>query len=196
MKTIANELYHIYNQGNNREQLFYSDADYIHFLFLYRKLVRPHCETLAYCLMPNHFHFLIYSTESSVAEVKLGNLPSQHLANGFRLLQTQYTQYYINPKQQRTGSLFRQKAKLKCLSQGKGNYGLTAFNYIHQNPMAAGIVAEMQQWLFSSYQDYAGLRNGTLCNRPLAAQLLDFDERAFLQLEYTAPDDTVLKHIL
>lgn len=39
MKTIANELYQIYNQGNNREQLFYSDADYIHFLFLYRKLV-------------------------------------------------------------------------------------------------------------------------------------------------------------
>jgi putative transposase len=177
MKTIANELYHAYNQGNNREQLFYSDADYIHFLSLYRKLVLPYCETLAYCLMPNHFHFLIYSTQLSVAEVKLGLLQSQYLANGFRLLQTQYTQYYLNPKQQRTGSLFRQKAKLKSVSQGQGNYGLTVFNYIHQNPVAAGIAAAMESWSFSSYQDYAELRNGTLCNRPLAAQLLDFDLR-------------------
>jgi putative transposase len=171
MKIIPNEPYHVYNQGNNRHQLFYTEAHYLRFLVLYRKLVMPYCETLAYCLMPNHFHFMIYATPLSAAEKKNGLTTIQNIVNGFRLLQTSYTQY-LNPKQQTTGSRFRQKAKYKCLSHGKYNYCQNTFNYIHQNPVSAGLVAHAADWAYSSCKDYGGLRQGTLCNQDLAVQLL------------------------
>ena len=47
-------------------------------------------------------------------------------------------------------------------------YPLVCFNYIHQNPVSANLVKNPQDWEFSSYRDYAGLRNGTLINRKLA----------------------------
>ena len=64
MTIIADEIYHIYNQGNNREIIFTSDDD-IEFLKLFRKFVFPHCKVPAFCLMPNHFHFEIYANEDS-----------------------------------------------------------------------------------------------------------------------------------
>ena len=117
MNIIANEIYHIYNQGNNRERIFHEDADYIEFLKLFRKYVLPNCETLAYCLMPNHFHFLIQATELSAKNKLVGNLNLCELSNGYRLLQSNYAQY-INKKKGRTGSLFRQKTKAKSLQEG------------------------------------------------------------------------------
>lgn len=93
MNIIANETYHVYNQGNNRERIFHEDADYIEFLKLFRKYVLPNCETLAYCLMPNHFHFLIQATELSAKNKLVGNLNLCELSNGYRLLQSNYAQY-------------------------------------------------------------------------------------------------------
>ena len=53
------EYYHIYNRGNNSEMLFYNDDNYNYFLELYSKYIEPIAHTFAYCLMPNHFHFVI-----------------------------------------------------------------------------------------------------------------------------------------
>ena len=110
MNIVPFEIYHIYNQGNNKELLFYEDIDYLEFIRLFRKFIFPYCKVLAYCLMPNHFHFLIYTLEKSAEYKRIGNIQSCELSNGFRLLQSSYAQY-INKKQNRTGSLFRQKAK-------------------------------------------------------------------------------------
>src|SRR5436190_10511203 len=117
MKINPNEIYHIYNQGNNREDIFYADEDYLEFLALFRKYVYTHCKVFAYCLMPNHFHFLIYATEDSATIKRIGNIDSCELSNGFRLLQSRYAQY-INKNGNRTGSLFRQKGKAKSMSDG------------------------------------------------------------------------------
>ncbi len=70
MNIIPNETFHIYNQGNNQETIIYEDSDYLEFLQLFRRFVFPHCKVLAYCLMPNHFHFLIHTIEDS-AKIKL-----------------------------------------------------------------------------------------------------------------------------
>ena len=156
MDILQSELYHIYNQGNNKEKLFYSEDDYLHYLKLFRKNVFPHCQVIAYCLMPNHFHFLIHATEDSVKIKKVGHLQVSELSNGFRLLQSQYAQY-INKQTNRTGSLFRQKIKAKCLRDGDEHYGYTAFHYIHQNPIKALLVKRLEDWRFSSFPDYAGL---------------------------------------
>ena len=82
---------------------------------LYRKLVSPFCKTLAYCLMPNHFHFLIPATEESEKKVQIGNIELSQHSNGFRLLQSNYANYF-NRKLERSGSLLRQRTKAKPLA--------------------------------------------------------------------------------
>jgi putative transposase len=52
-------VYHIYNRGNNREDLFRFPEDYKHFLWLYEKYIEPIAETYSWCLLRNHFHLLV-----------------------------------------------------------------------------------------------------------------------------------------
>ena len=56
----SGHIYHIYNQGNNRQKIFFRDANYLYFLNKIRKHILPHADILAWCLMPNHFHLMIY----------------------------------------------------------------------------------------------------------------------------------------
>jgi REP element-mobilizing transposase RayT len=58
MKLYPNHLYHIYNQGNNQQKTFLDRDDYLIFLRKVKKFLSPYADILAYCLMPNHFHFL------------------------------------------------------------------------------------------------------------------------------------------
>ena len=51
--------YHIYNRGVNRENLFVEERNYRYFLQLYARHVEPIAYTYAYCLLRNHFHFLV-----------------------------------------------------------------------------------------------------------------------------------------
>ncbi len=67
---------------------------------------------------------------------------------------------------------FQQKTKAKCTNDSE-SYSLIAFHYIHQNPVMAGLVNSPEDWQHSSFNDYAGLRNGTLCEKQKAYELLD-----------------------
>ena len=194
MNIIADETYHIYNQGNNQETLFYEHADYIEFLNLFRKFIFPKCKVLAYCLMLNHFHFLIHATEDSAKKRRIGNIDSCELANGFRLLQSTYAQY-INKKQNRSGSLFRQRTKAKGLIDGDKNYGFITFQYIHQNPLKAGLIKKLEDWQYSSFADYAGLRNGSICDKELAFQLIGIDITNFYKESYRDIDEALMPFI-
>jgi len=51
----AGNLYHIYNQGNNRIPIFFSRENYLFFLKKIKQYVLPYADVLAWCLMPNHF---------------------------------------------------------------------------------------------------------------------------------------------
>jgi putative transposase len=53
------QYYHIYNRGNNRENIFFEERNYRYFLRLYVKYAEPVADTYAYCLLRNHFHFLV-----------------------------------------------------------------------------------------------------------------------------------------
>lgn len=171
-------IYHIYNRGNNSQKIFFEKANYLYFLNLTQKFILPHAEILAWCLMPNHFHFMIYANEMSIEQLTKRTIPLQRLSEGFRLLLSSYTKA-INSRYQRNGSLFQQKTKSKNLYDGRGNYIEQAFHYIHQNPAKALLCKQLHEWEFSSYRDYAGLRNGKLCNKTLAEQLLNLDIQKF-----------------
>jgi putative transposase len=179
MHLIETELYHVYNQGNNQEIIFRESADYLRFLTKYRALVRPYCETICYSLMPNHFHFLIQANKKSIENFKLGNVIINNFSNGFRLLQSEYAKEY-NEKYGRSGSLFRQKTQGKLISNGSINYGENCFHYIHQNAWVANLVSQIQDWKYSSFKDYLGVRNGTLCNIDLGKKLVNYNPNSFL----------------
>ena len=172
MNFIEDSIYHVYNQGNNSQKIFFTPENYLHFLRYYRKFVSPNADTLAFCLMPNHFHFLISTNKLSVIPKDVGSLQLSALSNGFRMLLSSYTQS-INKQQNTTGSLFRQNTKSKQIDDGSLNYAFTAFHYIHLNPLVSNLIANLNDWDFSSYKDYIGLRNGTLCNIALTKELID-----------------------
>jgi len=78
---------------------------------------------------------------------------------------------------------------------GDANYKFTAFHYIHQNPYRSKLVKNLAYWHYSSYLDFAGLRNGTLCDRGLAERLIDFDKHNFIADAYKPINDALLYNI-
>lgn len=178
MRFEYDNLYHIYNQGNNKQQIFFSEANYLYYLKLYRNFVHPFTDTIAYCLMPNHFHFLIHTNEQSINKIKIGSLYLSQLSNGIRKLLSSYAAA-INKQKHTTGSLFRQKTKAELINNASPDYAVTVFNYIHQNPLNAKLVKHLTDWNYSSYKDYAGLRNGSLCNKLIAKKLIDINWNDF-----------------
>ncbi len=165
MEFSENNIYHVYNRGNNKQQIFFSRNNYLYFLKLARKFLRSHADFLAYTLMPNHFHFLIIAKERTIRKKLFHGSERNLFSEGIRMLLSSYTQA-INKQEGRTGSLFTQNTKAKCLTTttSRENDPFIAFSYIHQNALKAKLVTRIEDWQFSSFPDYAGLRNGTFCN--------------------------------
>ena len=179
MKFVPENIYHIYNQGNNGQQVFIQDLHFRYFMNLYKEYVVPYCETLAWCLMNTHFHFMIYADERCLELRKQGGLMLDPITNGFRKLLSTYA-HEFNIKNNRSGSLFRPKTKAINLydeaeqlnfSGSKQDYCLNTFNYVHNNAVEAGIVSSAALWKWSSYRFYKGLRSTSICNKDLAMQL-------------------------
>ena len=195
MNFCPDNLYHIYNQGNNRQAIFSCDEEYGIFLNLIRENIKPNCEIINWCLMPNHFHLMIYTDERVLSINKQGGLEIDVLTNGIRKLLSGYARIY-NSRHQQSASLFRQKTKSKCLSDDNIKYNLNqndyyfnCFHYIHQNRFVAVLVKRMEDWKFSSFRDYAGLRNGTLCNKSLAVKYCSYEPETFMKTSYQIIDD-------
>jgi len=195
MEFFENELYHIYNRGNNQQQIFFKPANYIFFLEKIRKFILPHCDTLCYCLMPNHFHFLINADNRTISTKMIAGKEKNVLSEGIRILLSSYT-LAINKQNSTTGSLFQQNTKSKSIAKGKNQYGPSCFHYIHQNPVTAKLVKKMEDWENSSYKDYCGLRTGTQCNQELALKLLGMNRNTFYNDSYKIISEDDVKHIL
>ncbi|MGE5106660.1 MAG: transposase [Sphingobacteriales bacterium] len=181
MKFEPDNLYHIFNQGNNKEQLFFNDRHYYSFLQIFQSHVLPHCDVLCWCLMPNHFHFMIAADTRCLNLEKQGGLMLDPITNGFRKLLSTYA-HQFNKTNERTGSLFRPKTKSKCLSaddyaslnfSSLQSYLLNCFHYIHQNPVKAGLVDKTEDWIWSSCRFYKGLHKESFCSRETTEKYLD-----------------------
>jgi len=160
MELTEGEVYHIYNRGNNGQQIFFSSDNYYYFLKKLQKELLPHCNVLAYCLMPNHFHLMV-----KIKGIESNSTISRSLNVAIGILLRSYTRA-IQRQQNIKGSLFQQKTKAKRLKGGTNdtiNYPAICLHYIHQNPLRAGSVDRLQDWEFSSYAMYAGIIEG-FCN--------------------------------
>jgi len=159
---IPGMCYHIYNRGNNRENLFLEKRNYPYFLSLYSKYIEPIADTYAYCLMRNHFHLLLrikteeeYLKETSrvletreVLKSKKFN-PSQHFANLFNA----YAKA-INKGYGRTGSLFEER--FGRIPVTNDSYFTNLIFYIHFNPQKHGFVDDFRNWEWSSFYALIG----------------------------------------
>ncbi len=142
------EFYHIYNRGNNREDLFREERNYRYFLQLYAQHVSPVAETFAYCLMRNHFHLLVRIQTSQDGEQTSQVLKTCEVSKRFSNLFNAYAKA-INKAYDRTGSLFEERFGRILVDSDR--YFQQLIFYIHFNPQKHGFVSDFREWRWSSY---------------------------------------------
>lgn len=149
-----NAYYHIYNRGVEKRSIFIDNEDYAVFLNLLKRYLsnepardkngreypwlHKDLQLLAFCLMPNHFHLLIYQQEPNTMT---------------KLLQGVATSYtiYFNKKYKRVGHLFQGRFKASMITTD--SYLQHISRYIHLNPK------DYLNWEFSSLDYYIGNKN-------------------------------------
>ncbi|MBI2601393.1 transposase [Candidatus Daviesbacteria bacterium] len=168
---VIGEIYHVFNRGINRQPTFITKGDYLRAqvsINFYRFLRPPtslskflkldndrqedmwkllqqtkrSVEILSYCLMPNHFHFLLKQIEENGISKFMGNL------------QNSYTKYF-NTKNDRDGSLFLDQFKAVRVETDEQLIHLT--RYIHLNPHTGYVIKSLEElgkYPWSSFPDF------------------------------------------
>ncbi len=139
------KFYHIYNRGINKGSIFFEKNNYEYFIKLYEKHINPIAETYAWCLLKNHFHFLVRIKDENEVESK--KLPHQCFSNLFNA----YTKG-INKIYNRHSSLFQRTFKRKLVDDEK--YFKQLVIYIHNNPVNHNICDNAMDYPWSSYLTY------------------------------------------
>ena len=138
-------LYHVTARGNARQDIFHDDHDRREMLDLLKEIITDlNWICHAYCLMTNHYHLLVETSE--------GNL-----SRGMRHLNGIYTQRF-NRRHSLTGHVFQ--GRYKAIVVEKDTYLLALCRYIVRNPSKAGLVHTPAEWPWSSYRDTAGIVKG------------------------------------
>ncbi len=145
------EYYHIFNRGVNKEQIFFSSAHYLYCLKLVSKYaLKYHITIIAYCLMPNHYHFLVRQDDDISVSKFIGLVFNAYVQGINRLLN-------------RSGALF--EGRFKHVHVEDESYLVYICRYIHLNPVSAGLVKQPELWPYSNCREWLGTRNGTLIDR-------------------------------
>ena len=100
--------------------------------------------------MPNHFHLVI----KQLSDLPVGDIVSR--------VSNSYSKWF-NKKYDRVGSLYQDTFKAVLVESDAYLMWLTA--YVHNNPKTAELVKDLKDYPWSSYLDYIGLRQGTLCDK-------------------------------
>jgi REP element-mobilizing transposase RayT len=179
----SDHYYHIYNHAIGKENLFKDDSNYLFFLNRFKKWILPISRILSYCLMPNHFHFLLYIKNdralAAVFDQKIRNrlnLPesfkfsnevgtvriigsSNATASAIieRLIPEQFSHCFNSYVQAFNKVHDRKGALMKEGFQRKlidsEEYMRKVICYIHNNPVNHGFVKNPEDWRFSSYRE-------------------------------------------
>ena len=157
-------LYHIVFRGVNHCNLFEEREDFEKLLDLITIVKTDMDYTVhAFCLMSNHVHLFI--RERSPADI---TLIMKRILGAYA--------YWFNKKYKRSGALIANRYKSACVEND--NYLLTLTRYIHQNPLRAGIVNDLEMYRWSSYRDYIKKVHASLTDTQFILELFspDIDE--------------------
>ena len=133
---------HVYNRGANRETIFFCESDYERFLqLLLDSLIGSDVRLLVYGLLPNHFHLILDQSRA-------------YAVSGYMQKVCWEYSRYINKRKKRSGHLFEGRFKPRQIYDD--NALLRLSHYIHENPVAAGLVSKPEAWKYSSTRSYTG----------------------------------------
>mgnify|MGYP001584158318 CR=1 FL=1 len=168
---VNDHYYHILNRGVARMPIFITDRDRQRFVdtFLYytnkdisvkfsqsikeTDVAKPGgkiVEIISYCLMPNHFHFLLKQVEDD------------GIMNFIRKTTNSYAKYF-NTKRERKGPIFEGKFKAIIVETDEQLIHLS--RYIHVNPIAGFVVKNLNDYKWSSYLEYLGKSGQQVCSK-------------------------------
>jgi len=161
IKLEKEKYYHIFNRGNNKENIFLEDQNYLYFMSLYKKYIYPIADTFAFCLMPNHFHFLvrIKDDKTSMGSETFG-ISNRPVWKPFADFFNSYSKAF-NKKYNRTGSLFEYKFKRNEVNTF--DYLRELVIYIHRNPVKHRFADDYKNYKYSSYQAIKGKAKTEVC---------------------------------
>lgn len=133
-------LYHVMVRGNQRQKTFLDPTDYKAYLERLSRYRKRYGYTVhAYCLMPNHVHLLLESSQQPLSKFMQG-------------LQQSYSQYF-NLSHRKVGHVFQ--GRYKAIVCEKDEYLLELVRYIHLNPVRSGLVQEPGRYRYSGHREYA-----------------------------------------
>ncbi len=201
---VNNEYYHVFNRGVAKMPIFNSSFDYKHFMntFLYYHINGPKprfsffrnkpielknnekiVEVICYCLMPNHFHFLLRQKEENGITEFISKLSNS------------YTRYF-NVKNKRVGPLFQGEFKSVYVESNEQLLHLS--RYIHLNPLIGYVTKDLKTYRWSSYPEYLGLAKDICSKEEVLGQfksVKDYEKFVMDQVDYARALDFT-KHML
>lgn len=143
-------IYHLMHRGVRRTEIFSDETDYQVFLEILKvSLDKYQCKIHAYCMMTNHIHLLLETSEDEIGRF-------------MKCLSERYAMYF-NHKYQYRGHLFESRYK-SCLVK-EDSYFLQTSRYIHLNPVKARIVVKPEDYRWSSYQTMIALKDDRITER-------------------------------
>jgi len=156
---LPGHFYHLYNRGARQLTIFREPTNYEFVLRRVKKyLLQYDLTVIAYCLLPNHFHFLVRQNSDNPA-----GLLVQHTFNS-------YSKAY-NKRYEHSGTLFERRYQaIPILDNG---YLLHLCRYIHANPVFHGIAPSVEEWPYSNYLEWVGLREGTIIDHTFVDEHFD-----------------------
>lgn len=133
------KIYHIMLRGIERSDIFIDNRDRQYFLELLHKKKKEYGFLLiAYCLMDNHIHLVVQEADADISKI-------------MQSINVSYALYY-NKKYDRIGYVFQNRFKSECVEDDR--YLMTVIRYVHRNPLAAGMVSDLESYPWSSYREY------------------------------------------
>lgn len=148
----STKVYHTILRGNDKQDIFYDEQDYLKFI---KEIVKAkdkyQCELYAYCLMSNHVHMVVYDEENEISKI-------------MQSIAISYSSYF-SKKYEKVGHLFQNRFLSKSIETSENL--LEVVRYIHQNPLKARI-GEVDKYKWSSYKEYVCKENITSVEKVLS----------------------------
>ncbi len=155
LQFVQGQYYHIYNRGAGRQSIFREDKNYFFLLELLKKIATA-CDisVIAYCLLPNHYHWLIRQNGTMGADKLVARVFGS------------YSQAFNNTYN-RSGTLF--EGTFHAILVESDEYLRHLSRYIHANPVRHGLALSPDLWPYSNYLEWIGKRPGKLVDRVFVA---------------------------
>lgn len=152
--SVGGLCYHVINRGNGRARVFHSRTDYADFLdLMQRATTRVPMRVISYCLMPNHFHFVVWPHGDGDLSRWMHWLLTTHVRRYHQLRGT-------------TGRIWQGRFKAFPIQQDR--HLLTVMRYVERNPVRANLVRSATDWDWSSLaRREPQTAKGMTCEGPL-----------------------------